>query len=113
MSYRGLSPVSSYQQSPEQAVRWIPVTSTGMTCSLLCAQEIFRPSGVVGGAGDLVHQLLGGNALQVSRRGAVAQRLHSIVDRLHSRLEGLVALQGYAHAFAGEIGAVAEGRAAA
>ena len=31
LSYRGSSPVSTQPRAPEQAARWIPVTSTGMT----------------------------------------------------------------------------------
>jgi hypothetical protein len=31
LSYRGLSPVSTYPIAPEQSACWIPVTSTGMT----------------------------------------------------------------------------------
>ena len=44
------------------------------------AEELAGPARVVGRAGHLGHELIGGEALQVRWWGAVAQRLERVMD---------------------------------
>src|ERR1044071_5693223 len=75
MSYRGLSPVSSDRQAPEQAVRSIPDTRPGMT--MLCDHcERLRDFGCILQALQFQHQI--DDALRRGLRHRMRSELHEL-----------------------------------
>ena len=72
------------------------------------AQKVLRPLRVIRIARHALHQVGVGDAGKLAGRRAVAERAQRVVDRLDRGGEGLVALQGDAHAARAEIREVGE-----